>query len=210
MKTCLDRRKLLTAAGGMALFAGLGAFGRVWAQPAFSGDPFQLGVAAGDPWPDGFVIWTRLAPRPLEEHGGMPALGVPVRWEVAEDERFARIVRSENPLGTRGHTFYTARAAVDLEYVRFQDLGRTDALRELDNSTFNPAGQVTHVGTNQVGRYAVHLHHLMGPENPTNTGYQFKFIGNTVSGAKKWAVAVHDTSFGLLDQNVVYDAQGAC
>ena len=119
------------------------------------------------------------------------------------------IVRSENPAGTRGHTFYTARAAVDLEYVRFQDLGRTDAMRELDNSTFNSSGQVTHVGTNQVGRYAVHLHHLMGPENPTNTGYQFKFIGNTVSGAKKWAVAVHDTSFGLLDQNVVYDAQGA-
>jgi len=119
------------------------------------------------------------------------------------------IVRSENPAGTRGHTFYTARAAVDLEYVRFQDLGRTDAMRELDSSTFNASGQVTHVGTNQVGRYAVHLHHLMGPENPTNTGYQFKFIGNTVSGAKKWAVAVHDTSFGLLDQNVVYNAQGA-
>lgn len=94
MKTYLDRRKLLTAAGGMALFAGLGASGRVWGQPAFAVSPFQLGVAAGDPLADGFVIWTRLAPKPLEEHGGMPALGVSVRWEVAEDERFARIVRS--------------------------------------------------------------------------------------------------------------------
>jgi alkaline phosphatase D len=94
MNTILDRRKLLTAAGGVALFTGLGSFGRVWAQPAFTDYPFQLGVAAGDPLADGFVIWTRLAPRPLEEHGGMPALGVPVRWEVAEDEKFARIVRS--------------------------------------------------------------------------------------------------------------------
>ena len=34
--------------------------------------PFQLGVASGDPSPDGFVIWTRLAPKPLEG-GGMPA-----------------------------------------------------------------------------------------------------------------------------------------
>lgn len=98
MKTSIDRRKLLTAAGGMALFAGLGSAGRVWAQPVFAGDPFQLGVAAGDPLPDGFVIWTRLAPRPLEEHGGMPALGVSVRWEVAEDEKFARIVRSGEAL----------------------------------------------------------------------------------------------------------------
>jgi alkaline phosphatase D len=94
MKIQLDRRKLLTAAGGMALFAGLGSSGRVWGQPAFADTPFQLGVAAGDPAADGFVIWTRLAPRPLEEHGGMPALSVAVRWEVAEDERFTRIVRS--------------------------------------------------------------------------------------------------------------------
>lgn len=89
-----DRRRLLAAAGGMAVLAGLGAGGRVWAAPAFGRDPFSLGVAAGDPWPDGFVIWTRLAPEPLETHGGMPPLAVAVRWEVAEDEAFARIVRS--------------------------------------------------------------------------------------------------------------------
>jgi len=98
MKTLLDRRKLLVAAGGMALFAGLGSSGRVWAQPVFPNYPFQLGVAAGDPLPNGFVIWTRLAPKPLDEHGGMPALGVSVRWEVAEDERFAHIVRSGEAL----------------------------------------------------------------------------------------------------------------
>ncbi|WP_213980908.1 alkaline phosphatase D family protein [Sphingomonas sp. dw_22] len=89
-----DRRKFLASAGGLALFAGLDPVGRAWAAPKFYDYPFALGVASGDPWPDGFVIWTRLAPQPLEPHGGMPALGVPVRWEVAEDERFARILRS--------------------------------------------------------------------------------------------------------------------
>lgn len=88
-----DRRKILLAAGGMALFAGLGTSGRVWAAPRFSAYPFALGVAAGDPAPDGFVIWTRLAPQPLEFHGGMPALAVPVKWEVSEDAGFSRIVR---------------------------------------------------------------------------------------------------------------------
>lgn len=119
------------------------------------------------------------------------------------------ILRSENPAGTRGHTFFTSRAAVDIRYARFQNLGRTDAFRPLDSTKFDAAGAVTHLGTNQVGRYAVHLHHLLGPENPTNTGYQFKFVGNTVERSRKWAVAVHDTSFGLLKSNVVYDAQGA-
>jgi len=46
------------------------------AEPARGrlGDPFTLGVASGDPAPDGFVLWTRLAPAPLAEDGlgGMP------------------------------------------------------------------------------------------------------------------------------------------
>jgi alkaline phosphatase D len=56
-------------------------------------DPFTLGVASGEPSPDGVVIWTRLAPNPLADDGlgGMPARAVDVEWEVATDERFARI-----------------------------------------------------------------------------------------------------------------------
>lgn len=63
------------------------------------GEVFTLGVASGDPAPDGFVLWTRLAVEPLAEDGmgGMPNRTVPVDWEVAEDDRFARVVR-------RGHT----------------------------------------------------------------------------------------------------------
>jgi alkaline phosphatase D len=33
-------------------------------------DPFALGVASGEPAPDGFVIWTRLAPEPLRSRSG--------------------------------------------------------------------------------------------------------------------------------------------
>jgi alkaline phosphatase D len=39
---------------------------------------FTLGIASGDPAPDGVVLWTRLAPDPLHG-GGMPARSVPVR-----------------------------------------------------------------------------------------------------------------------------------
>ncbi len=134
--------------------------------------------------------------------------GLELLPHVAELNRNV-IIRSENPNGTRGHTLYTARADVDIEYARFKDLGRTSAFANLDNTTFDASGNVTHYGTNQIARYAVHFHHLMGPENPTNTGYQFKFIGNTVDNSLKWAVDVHGSNFGLLDRNVVYNAQGA-
>jgi alkaline phosphatase D len=66
---------------------------RVTFRPRFAEDPFQLGVASGDPTPTGAVIWSRLAPRPLELEGGMSAGRVVVNWEVADDESFRRIVK---------------------------------------------------------------------------------------------------------------------
>jgi alkaline phosphatase D len=50
-------------------------------------------VASGDPSPDGFVIWTRIAPEPMALDGLGGATGVwPLRWEVAEDEAMRRVV----------------------------------------------------------------------------------------------------------------------
>ena len=59
-------------------------------------DPFTLGVASGDPSPDGFVLWTRLAPDPLAEDGlgGMAPYARYVDWQISTDERFRRIVRA--------------------------------------------------------------------------------------------------------------------
>jgi alkaline phosphatase D len=59
--------------------------------PHLDGPPFTLGVASGDPVADRVVLWTRLAPRPLEG-GGMPDVPVPVEWQVATDERFGDVV----------------------------------------------------------------------------------------------------------------------
>jgi alkaline phosphatase D len=56
--------------------------------------PFTLGVASGDPSPDGFVIWTRLAPRPFEIGFGLPSVPIEVRWELATDEAFTATLRS--------------------------------------------------------------------------------------------------------------------
>jgi alkaline phosphatase D len=90
--TPIPRRACLLQSA--ALLAGLGAPGILASpnQPAFSSDPFSLGIASGDPTADGFVLWTRLAPEPLAPGGGMPPSPVPVRWRVAEDEHMNKIV----------------------------------------------------------------------------------------------------------------------
>lgn len=86
----LPRRHFLFASLGSAFV--LRPFGILQAAPRLPDDPFTLGVASGSPRPDSVVIWTRLAPRPLEG-GGMPDHAVAVEWQVAEDDRFRHIVR---------------------------------------------------------------------------------------------------------------------
>jgi alkaline phosphatase D len=64
----------------------------VLVRPRFIADPFSLGVGSGDPGPDGVVLWSRLAPDPLNG-GGMGAEGVNVRWEIASDEGMRSVIR---------------------------------------------------------------------------------------------------------------------
>jgi alkaline phosphatase D len=87
----LSRRGLLRGGIAAAALAALAPRATVLAQPVFARYPFTLGVASGDPWPDGVVIWTRLAPDPLNG-GGMPRAAMEVGWEVSADARFADIV----------------------------------------------------------------------------------------------------------------------
>ena len=118
------------------------------------------------------------------------------------------VIRSENPDGARGHTYFAARAAADVRYVLWQDLGRTRA-EPIDNTTFDAQGKVTHIGANQIARYPLHHHHLIGPRNPENLGYQFVALGNAVVGSGKWGLTVHNSHYGLIQDNVVYDIEGA-
>ncbi len=94
----VDRRGFLEGAGkiagislGMIMAQSIGGL-KVEAAPRFSSYPFSLGVASGDPLSDSVVLWTRLAPEPLNG-GGMPMHTVPVNWELAKDKHFRHIVQ---------------------------------------------------------------------------------------------------------------------
>jgi alkaline phosphatase D len=84
-------RRLFIAGAATAV---LSAPAIVRARTAWQQFPFALGVASGDPASDGFVIWTKLAPRPLDPHGGMALAAMEVAWEVAEDSGFRTVVRN--------------------------------------------------------------------------------------------------------------------
>jgi hypothetical protein len=58
--------------------------------------PFTLGVASGEPTSDGFVIWTRLAPGPLNADGlgGMSSVPVTVEWQVSNDRYLTQLART--------------------------------------------------------------------------------------------------------------------
>jgi len=105
------------------------------------------------------------------------------------------IIRSENPAGTRGHVLLTHRADIDIRYARFTNLGRT---------TIDPLGP-----GNQIGRYSLHMHHVMGPVATPLNGYQYTLIGNAVENGRKWGITVHNSHYGLVQDHVVYNVDGA-
>lgn len=151
--------------------------------------------------------------------------GTLVKYPHISNQTRNIVFESANPSGVRGHTMFTERANVDIRYAAFEDLGRTTfevldcTLRTtgtLQGVANSPActvgtGAVTHVGTNHIGRYPLHVHHLTGPSSPQSNGYQFTLVGNAISDAerKKWGIAIHGSHWGLVQWNTMYDIWGA-
>ncbi len=113
LATTLTRRSLL--AGGLAMLAAphlrttvRGATAR---ELRWQASPFSLGIASGDPAPNGVVLWTRLALDPLHG-GGMPTAQVNVDWSVADDEKMTRIVR-RGRVSARPESAHSVHVEVD-------------------------------------------------------------------------------------------------
>jgi alkaline phosphatase D len=114
-------RRRFVAGATLAAFGP--AVGR--ATAAVEADPFTLGVASGDPLPESVVLWTRLAPAPLERAGGMSDRAVTVEWTVAEDEGLEEVVTAGTAVARpeRAHSVHVV--PTDLEpgseyYYRFR------------------------------------------------------------------------------------------
>jgi alkaline phosphatase D len=91
----INRRAFLRRLGSSVLVTAKESYfcRSIWGSPVFGAYPFSLGVASGEPAPEGFVIWTKIAPKPLERGGGMPKKPVEVEWFVATDERMRQLTQ---------------------------------------------------------------------------------------------------------------------
>src|SRR5688572_3073541 len=92
--SAIDRRRFIRHAWngvGASLALSLVPGQDLFASPRLGSNPFTLGVASGDPTPDGIVLWTRLAPKP-SEIGTLGRRAIPVGWRVATDSRMRHVV----------------------------------------------------------------------------------------------------------------------
>jgi alkaline phosphatase D len=120
----ITRRRFLQSSGAvLALGIAPPLARRVFA----AGGLFSLGVASGDPTSRSVVLWTRLAPDPLNG-GGLGPEDVTVDWEVFQDEGLTRRLRRGRvrARAADGHAVHVTvgRLAPDRWYwYRFRALG---------------------------------------------------------------------------------------
>ena len=150
----VSRRQLLRTGSELALALAMGALPTVAHSAARSlralpDDPFTLGVASGDPTADSVILWTRLARQVLTAVGAHDDV-VAVRWELAQDENFSRIVRSGSiaatpQLGHSAHAEVRGLTPATVYFYRWHigdvtsPTGRTKtaAAADADNTEFD-------------------------------------------------------------------------
>ncbi len=85
------RRTFLLDAARLTAAAAAGSAFSQGAAAVEKSHPFSLGVASGSPLPHSVILWTRILPDPLNA-ASVSAIALTVRWEVAEDEAFRKVV----------------------------------------------------------------------------------------------------------------------
>ena len=141
-----NRRQFLLSGASLALLPWVGnvtAGTRTNKTPKFSTNPFSLGVASGDPSSDGFVLWTRLAPDPLNG-GGLPPEIYEVHWELAEDEGFQKITGMGTALATPqlGHSVHVEIEGLPSDRWYFYRFSIADARSPVGRVRTTPASHV--------------------------------------------------------------------
>jgi len=134
MHSLLARRRFLAQAAALAAAPVLPSCATSPQRPTFTADPYTLGIASGSPREESVVLWTRLAPKPLEG-GGLDPVPLTVRWQVAHDEAFKRVAREGRELATPEGAHAVHAEADGLEP------GRTYFYRFMCGDAVSPVGR---------------------------------------------------------------------
>ncbi len=112
------------------------------------------------------------------------------------------VFTSDDPVGLPGHIVNTGDMSCwDIQGAAFIGLGRT-TVAVLDSTS----SDLMHIGTNQIGKYAFHEHHVHMP-----CTFPRQFVGNVLigGGSGKWGHVTHGTSDTLVKDNIGLRFPGA-
>jgi alkaline phosphatase D len=194
------RRQFLQLAarlGGLAAFSAttLSLPRSVWSQTdssrKFQNNPFALGVASGSPTHDSVVLWTRLVENSLDSRP------VAVRWEVADDDAFSRIVQTGQHLATAdlGHSVHVELQNLQADRWYFYRFMAGDAVSKVGRTrTFPKVGlsvdklKITYASCQrwEAGYFTAYKHMLAEkPDAVLFLGdYIYEYPGNPVSAVR--------------------------
>ncbi len=115
-----------------------------WSQPKFSSNPFALGVASGSPTHDSVVLWTRLLAEGLFG-SGLGRDAITVRWEVAHDDKFVRIVRTgqSQALAELAHSVHVEVSGLEADRWYFYRFMVGDAVSMVGRTRTFPAADAS-------------------------------------------------------------------
>jgi hypothetical protein len=149
-------------------------------------------------------------PLDFEHHNIVNEQGVVrVRPRVFNLTRKHIYLHSEREAGTRGHMVDVGSAARWTDhYTQTFGMGRTRA-DVLDVTTHDAAGNITHIGTNQIAKYNAHHHHCDSNPDSSDVGCVWKGSASLAIGAK-WGLSMHSTSDALVEGVIAVDFPGAC
>ena len=189
------RQFLQLAALGAASAATLSLPRSVWSQTdsarKFQSNPFALGVASGSPTHDSVVLWTRLVESSLDNRP------VTVRWEVAEDEAFTRMIQTGQHLATAdlGHSVHVELQNLQADRWYFYRFTAGDAVSSIGRTrTFPKAGttveklKIAYASCQrwETGYFSAYKHMLTEkPDAVLFLGdYIYEYPGNPVSAVR--------------------------
>jgi alkaline phosphatase D len=111
----------------------------------FASDPFTLGVASGDPDSTSVVLWTKLAPKPLDPDGGMKPEAIPVTWELAEDDAMKTVVAKGSAVATPqlGHSVHAIPTGLKPDRWYWYRFRAGDATSPVGRTRTTPAADAT-------------------------------------------------------------------
>eukprot|EP00588_Corethron_pennatum_P012842 CAMPEP_0194273462 /NCGR_PEP_ID=MMETSP0169-20130528/6793_1 /TAXON_ID=218684 /ORGANISM="Corethron pennatum, Strain L29A3" /LENGTH=784 /DNA_ID=CAMNT_0039016421 /DNA_START=76 /DNA_END=2430 /DNA_ORIENTATION=- len=126
--------------------------------------------------------------------------------KIAYVTRSIKIFTSPSSV-SRGHILHTGVGKYEVRNTRIENFGRTTT-DVIDSTTIRPTGlkfgpmrkqmEVTHNGTNQIARYALHAHH---------SKVEAYFTGNALLYSPRDGMVAHNSRVHMID-NIIVGADG--